>query len=339
MRTPVHLLGLILVAASGLAAAEPPAPVHLDDIHLMVSDEGATVAFLEDKFAACEMAHPDRPIDYVRYLSLRYGSPTLTVTGPTPADEPDILRAGTTGHVNIVPAARTGPARWGVYWVALSTVSIAQALAGIEAGDHDAGQMRVVLPQEPDVPAVTFFGPDNIRFALVERPDDHGSPLGVDHLLLLVSDAGLTAEFFRKLMQARVLRQEAAMAVLEVADARLILAEPEKLGLERSSVQPPAEIPWAKSAGGQLSRVTVPASVEHLGFLFAPGSLDALVTAARAQGYEPEYAPFRYVYRGRPTVFTVTEFKTVDGFGIEAVTADGRIGPHAYYRNPCSAQD
>jgi len=100
------LLPLAALLSSAAAADLPPlpAPIHLDDIHFMVSDEAATIAYLERHLDACEMAHADRPIDYVRYLSVRYLGPTLTITGPTPADEPDELRRRTTGHVDIVPA-------------------------------------------------------------------------------------------------------------------------------------------------------------------------------------------------------------------------------------------
>jgi hypothetical protein len=312
------------------AADDPPAPIHLDDIHFMVSSDAATVAWLEQRLGACEMAHPGQPIDYVRYLSVRYGDPTLTVTGPTPANEPDPLRAATTGHVDIVPAADASP-HYGIYWVALRTRDLAAARSRFP----DATPVQ--LPHEPATPALRVAGPDNVPLVIVERPGDTGSPFGIDHLVMLVSDVAATARFLGDVFAGQVLDGDARLRVLRIADARLVLVEPERVALDRAQVAPVPNIPWASGAVPSRTRVAVPASVEHLGFLYA--DVPAMAAAARARGYTPVYPPFRYAYRGRPTAFTVTEFMSPDGFGVEAVSAEGRVGPHAYYRGACATHE
>lgn len=323
----------LLLAAMPLARAADavPSPIHLDDIHFMVSSEAAAVGWLQQRLGACEMAHPGRPIDYVRYLSVRYGDPTLTVTGPTPPDEPDALRAATTGHVDIVPAAADAPPHYGVHWVALRT----RDLSRVREAFPDA--TPVALPHDLGVPALRVAGPDNIPLVIVERTGDRGSPYGVDHVLLLVSDAAATARFFADVFAATELVGTAGLRVLRVADARLVLVEPGQLEIPRDAVAPVPNIPWASAGDASRERLRVPASVEHLGFLYA--DVPAMAAAARRRGHEPVYPPFRYVYRGRPTAFTVTEFLTPDGFGVEAVSAEGRVGPHAYYRGDCASHE
>lgn len=331
---------VLCAAAAAAPAAEPPplpAPIHLDDIHFMVSDEAATVRFLESRLDACEMAHADRPIDYVRYLSVRYRDPTLTITGPTPPGEPDALRARTTGHVDIVPAERGGAPHWGVRWVGLRAADLGAALARLRAGGVAVAEPRLALPHEPGVPAALAYGPDNILLAVVERPGDRGSAFGVDHLAFLVKDAAANARFFEELFLGRVLQREAGLAVVRVADAVLVLAEPERLGIAREAVRPVQNIPWAMAGPASKERVTVTASVEHLGFLYA--DVAAMAAAAEARGFRAQYPPFRYAYLGRPTPYTSTEFLTPDGFGVEVVSAEGRVGPHAYYKAPCPSHD
>lgn len=334
-----HAAVLLLLAFPALAADPPPLPepVHLDDIHFMVSDEAATVAFLERHLAACEMAHADRPIDYVRYLSVRYLDPTLTITGPTPPDEPDALRARTTGHVGIVPAERGGAPHWGVRWVGFSVASLGTALQAMRADGVAVAQPRLALPHAPGVAAALVYGPDNIPLAIVERPGDTGSPFGMDHLMFLVKDAAANARFFEELFRGRVLQREEGLAVVQVADMALVLAEPQRLGIARDTVRPVQNIPWAMQGAAPRERVTVTASIEHLGFLYA--DVPAMAAAAEARGYRAQYPPFRYAYRGRPTPFTSTEFMTPDGYGVEVVSAQGRVGPHAYYKAPCPGHD
>ena len=341
-------VGLAVIARATMIAGAPartsaaglpplPAPIHLDDIHFMVSDEAATVAFLEKHLDACEMAHADRPIDYVRYLSVRYLDPTLTITGPTPANEPDELRARTTSHVDIVPAPRDAPPHFGVHWVGFSVANLETALRRLQAGGVVVAQPRLALPQAPGVRAALVHGPDNIPLAIVERAGDRGSLFGMDHLMLLVKDAAANSRLFEELFRGQVVQRAPGLVVVRVADATLVLAEPRTLGLDPSRIAPPQNIPWASTGPAPTQRVTVNASVEHIGFLYA--DIPALAAAAQARGYHLEYPPLRYAYKGRPTPFTSTEFMTPDGFSVEVVSAAGRVGPHAYYKVPCPSHD
>lgn len=332
-------LPVAALLSSAVAADLPPlpAPIHLDDIHFMVSDEAATVAYLERHLDACEMAHADRPIDYVRYLSVRYLGPTLTITGPTPADEPDELRRRTTSHVDIVPAPRGAMPHLGVHWVGFSVANLDLALQRLQAGGVVVTEPRLALPQAPGVRAALVQGPDNIPLAIVERAGDRGSPFGMDHLMLLVKDAAANARFFEDLFHGKLLQRAPGLAVVRVADATLVLAEPARLGLDAARIAPPQNIPWASTGPAATQRVTVDASVEHIGFLYA--DIPAMAAAAQARGYRLEYPPLRYAYKGRPTPFTSTEFMTPDGFSVEVVSAAGRVGPHAYYKAPCPSHD
>lgn len=336
------ILYFFAAALTGCAiprVAPAPAPLHLDDIHFMVSDEAATVQLLETYFDACEMAHPDRPIDYIRFLSVRYGDPTLTITGPTLESELDPLRKRTTEHVTITSNSNDAPPHWGAHWVALSVNDLSAALAQLRTTGFVTDAQAITVPHDPEARAVGVPGPDNIPLVLVERSGDSGSRFGVDHLLLLVSDVEDTRRLFTDILLGDTLRREDGLIVLKVAGTLLVLAEPERLGLDPTQIEPVPNIPWGDGDAAAQAEVTVRAAVEHLGFLYPPGSLDELVSHARSLGYEPEYEPFRYSYLGRQTPYTVTEFLTPDGFGVEAVTVDGRVGPHAVYSDSCLNRD
>ncbi len=309
-----------------------PRPIHLDDIHFVISDESATLRFLRESMGACEMGHPDRKIDYVRFMSVRYGHPTLTVTGPVAANEPDALRRDISSLFELYRPPRNAPARYGVRSVVFSTRDLADAVAVLRARgvEISAEGEDARLPYEPTAKSASFLGPDGIRLGLVERSGDRGSRFGIDHLVMLTRDAAATSRFFQQVFSGVESDVGAGTRVIRVADARIVLAEPEALGIPRESVRPPALVPFATPGSGSAPRrQRVPGSIEHLGFLFA--DVPALAAAAESRGYRADYPPVRYEYAGRLTPYTVTEFSTPDGYGIEAVAVAGRVGPHAYY--------
>ena len=59
-------------------------PVHLDDIHYIMTDENAAVSFWTEHFGAKEMAQPLVPFHFIRNVSVRLFDPTIVISAAGP---------------------------------------------------------------------------------------------------------------------------------------------------------------------------------------------------------------------------------------------------------------
>lgn len=313
-----------------LARAEeaPVRPIHLDDIHYITSDEVETIDFFKEKLLACEMAQPSRPLDFIRFLSVRENDPSITVNSAPYSNERDAARAKSWRFKRLVPRQHDSGIYWGVYWVAYGHANLNEAQ---KAFPEDAIQ-TTTLPHAPSLNAVQVIGPDNLPIVLVERPQS-GAAFHIDHIMFLVSNVDETVEFFRQIFEAKVLETGDRMAILQVADATLVLTEPSLHGIERERMIPRPKSVFGPVKDGRQTLTKVLGSVDHLGFLYQ--DIEKLVSQAQLRGYKPLYPPFSYSYAGQKSPYAVTAFTAPDGFNIEAVQPAGRIGPHVYYREAC----
>ncbi len=79
-------LTLVVTPAAYSIECRDQQPIHLDDIHLIISNEAASVNFPKDNFAARKMP-PGERFDLVRFLSVKWHHPTLTRTRSGPYDD------------------------------------------------------------------------------------------------------------------------------------------------------------------------------------------------------------------------------------------------------------
>ncbi len=296
------------------------APIHLDDIHIIATNEEATVAFFEKHFGAREMAHPGERFDLVRFLSLKWQGPTITITPIGPYDDLPAERNQRWIDAKIIlpKSEKTHPV-YGIKWLAVATPSLKKARLELLEGGIKISENAVSLPLEPTIPAFSVFGPDGIEILIVERPEFEfdDAKYAIDHVQFLVKDVKITQKLFEEVFAAKPFQYETKSIGMQVADAKLILSEPEAFGMNQKEVSP-------RRAEG-----TIRIGFDHLGFLFR--DVKAAVVQAETKGYAPIFQPTRYIYKNKPTVYTFTAFSLPEEFNIEMVQAEGRIGPHSYY--------
>ena len=313
-------------------------PIHLDDIHYIVSSEAESVNFFQKHFAAREMAHPGERFNLARFLSIKWHDPTLTITPKGPYKDLPPQRNERWLKSAVIDSQTS--AYFGAKWLAIAVPSLERARKNLLKLGVSIIEENTRLPLEPNAKTFKFLGPDGTEIVIVERKDkDFGDSLySIDHLQFLVSNASESSEFFQKvfsgtvvkastnkqLAKAKVSSQHAAdksysgnSIALQVADAIIVVSEPEDLGLITDKVKP-------MGSGG-----TIRLGIDHLGFLYK--DIQCASSQAIENGYKPLFPPTRYKYKNKPTVYTFTVFKSPDGFNIEMVQADGRIGPHSYY--------
>lgn len=313
---------LLLASCTPLSTTQSHNPIHLDDIHYIVTDEDAAVAFFEDHFGGREMAHPGDRFDLVRFISLKWQDPTITITpiGPYP-DLPAERNKRWLNTKVILPRTEKQTPVYGARWLALSTKSLSEARTALLANGVELSEDSLSLPMEPDTPAFSVYGPDGVEIVIVERPaKDFGeAQYAIDHIQFLVPDANAAQEFFKTTFKAMTMGADGETITVQVADALLKFSEPKGLGLNRSDIV-------SKQTEGEL-RI----GMGHLGFLYA--DIYGAVEEIDSKGIKPIFPPQKYIYKEKPTVYSFTAFSLVDGFTIEMVQADGRIGPHSYYED------
>jgi hypothetical protein len=161
-------------------------------------------------------------------------------------------------------------------------------------------------------------GPDFSQIALVERKQQQRPGMidravwgdfGIDHLMLLVKSAKENEFFFRDIYAGRVTGRRPHVITMKVADATIVLAEPEALGLKRANVQP-------------RDPKTFRYGIGHLGFLYP--DIKPAVEAAMAKGYQFMLNVARVKYYDEPTAYTIAITLNPDGLPCEMVQEDGR---------------
>lgn len=295
-------------------------PLHLDDIHYIVSNEADAVDFFKRYFNAREMAHPRERFDLVRFLSLKPQEPTITITKIGPyADLPADRNKRWVNAQIISPKTEKRIPVYGSRWLAISTPSLLKARKSLLEKGAVLSEANVKLPMEPETPAFSIYGPDSTEIVLVERKDkDFGeSDYAIDHIQFLVKEIQPLKAFYEDVLSANMIASSSGSLSLQVVDVKLVLSEPKALNIDRTKVQ------------GRKQENTIRIGLDHLGFL--QGNIHEAVEQAERKGYTPIFQPKRYVYKNKPTVYTFTAFSTPEDFNIEFVQVEGRIGPHAYY--------
>lgn len=325
MKSNVCMMIALLLSSIAAANAEStleqsPGPIHLDDIHFVVTDEAATVAFFKTHFGAREMAHPGTRFELVRFLSLKWQGPTITVTATGPYEDLPADRNKRWLDATIIPPGdeKADPV-YGARWLALATPSLENAREALSRGGVELSNDLVILPMEPEAPAFSVLGPDGMEIVIVERTDrDFGdADYAIDHIQFLVKDLDATQAFFAKVFAGKNVESAKGSRRLNVADAHLVISEPFALGISPPTIAP-------RKVDGVI-RI----GLDHLGFLYK--DVHQAVGSAEANGVSPVFQPQRYLYKGKPTIYTFTAFATPDDFTVEMVQAEGRIGPHSYY--------
>jgi catechol 2,3-dioxygenase-like lactoylglutathione lyase family enzyme len=322
------LLALAIIAGSvfSLSLQKAPAPALLDDIHYYVRDRKAAEAFFIERFAARVIPHPGpKSLEFITFLSLRSGQGTINVSprGPFPGISVD--DSNYWQRKVFEPSEDLRP-KYGVYWLGIRAPFLNLTLTMLEIEGVRVTQRMLSLPHDILARAALIEGPDSSQIALVERkqrkrpnPEDRRvwGDFGIDHLMLLVKSARDNERFLRDVFAGRVIGRRPFVTTMKVADATIVLSEPEALGLKRDQVQ--------THDPGQFSY-----GVDHLGFLYT--DVRAAVESAKAKGYRFLRDDARVRYFGTPTVYTSAVTYNPDGLRFEMVQEDGRTRAKIHFQ-------
>ncbi|MCI0662377.1 MAG: VOC family protein [Acidobacteria bacterium] len=291
-------------------------PSLLDEVHYYVSDRLAAEDFFIEHLAARIVPHPPpMPLDYITFLSLRSGEGTICVSPRGPFAG---IRSPEQDHwkQQLSSSAEEPPPSYGLHWLGIRTSSMNQTLTRLEIDGIKVSQRSLSLPHDLLGRAALIEGPDYIRLALVERNQRNRSKViekaswgdfGIDHLMLLVKNIKENEVFFRDLFGGKVTSRRPSVTALKVADATIILAEPEALGIKREDVQ---------------LRSPADARIRFLFFDITPA-----VEMTKARGYKVIFDGSRMTYFDQPTGYTIAITFSPDGLPIELAQEVGRTGP------------
>ncbi|MCI0339029.1 MAG: VOC family protein [Acidobacteria bacterium] len=310
----------ILTSVFALQPRTKPAPVLLDDIRYYVSDRRAAEEFFTNILAARVMPHPGtKPLEFITFLSLRPGEGTINISplGPFAGVTPGSLNRW---ELEVIEPEIDLPPMYGVYWLGIRTSFLNQTLTRLEIEGVRVTQRMLSLPHDILARAAMVEGPDFNQIALVERKlsqrqaaNDKSvwGDFGIDHLLLLVKSARENEVFFREVFGGRVNGRRPHMTTMKVADATIVLAEPEVLGLKRENVMPrdPKKLRFG---------------INQIGFLYV--DVRAVVEMAKAKGYRFLLDDTRMNYDGQPTPYTIAITNSPDGLPCQMIQEDGRTG-------------
>jgi catechol 2,3-dioxygenase-like lactoylglutathione lyase family enzyme len=219
----------------------------------------------------------------------------------------------------VLPSSEKHKPVYGAKWLAISTPSITKSYDELKESGAIIYNEKVILPLEPNIPAFSIYGPDGVEIVIVERSDFNfdDSKYAIDHIQFLVKNIEKTRVFFKDIYSAKTIDNDKGSVKIQVADANLVLSNPEVFNLKTK------EVSLRKKEG------TIRIGLDHLGFLYK--DISKAASNAKEKGYSPLFKPQRYIYKNKPTVYTFTAFTAPDNLNIEMVQVDGRIGPHSYY--------
>ncbi len=260
------------------------------------------------------------PLRFVTFLSLRAGEGTINFSprGPFPG-----VRVGEyeSWAREVIEPAEDLPPRYGVHWLGIRALLMNRTLTRLEVEGVRVTQRMLSLPHDILARAAMVEGPDFTQIVLVERKPQSNpgannkaiwGDFGIDHLLLLVKSAKENETFFRDVFAGRVIGRRQGVTTMKVADATIVLAEPEALSLKRDRVQPRDSKKFRYG-------------IDHLGFLYA--DIATAVEAAKAKGHKFLLDGVRMNYHDEPTPYFFAIIFSPEGLQCKMVQEDGRAGP------------
>ena len=298
-------------------------PILLDDIHYYVSDPSVrevAVDYFKTFFKGRAMAEQVmNPLPFIDLISLRPDESTLNISSSEPLSSMKLAEEIPSLQKKVNPSP-SNPPMYGVRWVAFNTSNIRKTVRALLKAGYGFAAENFTLPTEPEVNAVAMYGFDYNIIVLVERPNlkNMKTEFGIDHLQLLVNNLEDNVKFYQTVLAAEVIDKTERSTVLKIGNQRLILSEPEALGLVRKKVV-------------ERNAKQFVANIDHLGFLY--DEIEPAFYGAKANHYNVTVEPRRMIYNKKPTPYTYCIVMSPDNFQIELQQEDGRISARKIYKN------
>ena len=298
-------------------------PILLDDIHYYVSDSSVRevaanyfTTFFKGRKMAEQMINP---LPFFDLISLRPDESTLNISSPEPLSSIQLGELRPPLRKKIKPSP-SNPPMYGVRWVAFNTINIRKTVRKLLKAGYNFAAENFTLPTEPEVNAVAMYGFDYNIIVLVERPNmkNTKTEFGIDHLQLLVNNLEDNVKFYQTVLAAEIIDKTDRSTVLKVGNQRLVLSEPEALGLVREQVV-------------QRNPKKFVANIDHLGFLY--DEIEPAFYGAKANNYKVIMEPQRMIYNKKTTPYTYCIVMSPDNFQIELQQEDRRTSARKIYKS------
>lgn len=305
------IISLLTFFSNSLTAQKP---ILLDNIHYIVSDSAIKAEanfYFKTFFKGRAMAQPEmNPLVLVDFISLRPDESTVNISTSDPLQNlNNDSYQGKTNQKTILSSKN--PPMYGVRWVAINTRNIRKTVKSLLKAGYEFALEDFTLPTEPDINAVAMYGFDNNIFVLVERPKmkKQKTEFGIDHLQLLVNNLEDNVKFYQTVLAAEIIDKKERSTVLKVGNHRLVLSEPEALGLVREQVI-------------ERNPKKFIANINHLSFLY--DEIEPAFYGAKANNYTVVMEPTLLKYNDKPTPYTFCVLLSPDNLQIDLEQEEGR---------------
>ena len=289
-------------------------PIMLDNIHYTVSDSSSrknATDFFKEFFNAKQISEQsENPLTFMNILSFSSHESTINISF---ADSSKI-------DTNIKKSTnpKTFSPVYGVHWLAINTKSIRKTVKILLKHGYGFAAEDFTLPNEPDANAVAMYGFDNNIIVLVERPHLKVKTLfNIDHIQLIVKNLEMNVKFYQDVLGAEIIDKKDRSTVLKVGNQKIVLSEPEALGLVREQVL-------------ERDSTAFSSHIDYIGFLY--DEVEPAFYAAQANNYTVISEPKALYFNEKPTTYTICKVLSPDNLEIDLIQEEGRTGGRSFLK-------
>ncbi len=292
-------------------------PIMLDNIHYSVVDstaqENAALFFKTFFRAKPTFETSDNPLTFMDFLAFPTQETSISISYTNCFEKKTIKKE------NIVTASTSILATYGVHWLAINTKNIKKTLKSLLKQGYSFVFEDFSLPNEPEINAVAIYGFENNIIVLVERPQlKTKAYYGIDHVQLIVKNLEENVKFYQDVLGAELMDKRDRSIVLKIGSQKIVLSEPEALGLVREQV-------WARDTNNQVSHI------DCLGFLY--DEIEPAYYAAKANFYPIIKEPQVLYFNKKPTPYTICKVLSPDHLEIDLIQEEGRTYGRTYVKS------
>ncbi|MEA5461760.1 VOC family protein [Arcicella sp. LKC2W] len=281
-------------------------PIMLDNIHYTVSDsssqKNASYFFTTFFKAKHIIEQSDNPLTFLDILTFCSHETTINISIS------DTSKVDSNSKKNSSPKVFLPV--YGVHWLAINTKNIRKTVKSLLKQGYGFAVEDFTLPNEPETNAVAMYGFDNNVIVLVERPNLKVKTLfNIDHIQLIVKNLETNVKFYQDVLGAEVVDKKDRSTVLKVGNQKIVLSEPEALGLVREQV---------------LDRDSSKFSshIDNISFLY--DEIEPAFYAAQANHYPVISEPKMLLFNEKPTPYTICKILSPDNLEIDLIQEEGR---------------
>ncbi|PWK25178.1 glyoxalase/bleomycin resistance protein/dioxygenase superfamily protein [Arcicella aurantiaca] len=302
----LNLILLVFLAFPNFAQK----PIMLDNIHYTVRDSASkkmATDFFKVFFNAKQISEEtENPLTFMDILTLNSHETTINISFIDSSKIETEMKPQ-----NFSPI-------YGVHWLAINTKSIRKSVKALLKRGYNFAAEDFTLPNEPDVNAVAMYGFDNNIIVLVERPHlKVKTSFSIDHIQLIVKNLENNVKFYQDVLGAEVVDKKDRSTVLKIGNQKIVLSEPEALGLVREQV---------------LERDTTKftSHIDYLGFLY--DEVEPAFYAAKANNYTILSEPKALIFNEKLTPYTICTVLSPDNLEIDLIQEEGRTAGRTFVK-------